>query len=263
MKHNYILFRNLCIALLLSTMGILQSFAKAPEREFIQLRIYHFNNKTQQERVEKFLKDALLPALHRLGINRTGVMRTMDADTTGLKVYVLIPFKSMDQLLLLPEQLQNDKQYAVAGDDYLNSKFDNVPYTRFETVIMKAFASYPVLMVPKLTTPKSERVYELRSYESPNEERHISKVKMFNDGEIDIFKSIDANPVFWGDVIAGSHMPNLMYLTTYANKTAREDHWKVFKANSKWKELSAMPEYQKNVSHSDILFLQPTDYSDL
>ena len=86
---------------------------------------------------------------------------------------------------------------------------------------------------------------------------------MFNEGEIDIFKSIDANPVFWGDVIAGSHMPNLMYLTTYANKAAREDHWKVFKANPKWKELSAMAEYQKNVSHSDILFLQPTDYSDL
>jgi len=263
MKNNYILFRNLCFALLLSTMGIFQSYAKVPERECFQLRIYHFNNKTQQERVEKFLKDALLPALYRLGINRTGVMRTMEGDTTGLKVFVLIPFKSMDQLLLLPEQLQNDKQYTVAGDDYLNSKYDNAPYSRFETVIMKAFANYPLLMVPKLTTPKSERVYELRSYESPNEERHISKVKMFNDGEIDIFKSIDANPVFWGDVIAGSHMPNLMYLTTYANKAAREDHWKVFKANLKWKELSAMPEYQKNVSHSDILFLQPTDYSDL
>lgn len=264
MKSNFILFRNVCLALLLSVIGIIQTFAAAPAREFYELRVYHFNNKAQQERVEAFLKDALLPALHRVGINRTGVMRTMEGDTTGLKLFVLIPFKSMDQLLNLPQQLQNDKQYAAVGNDYLNSKFDNPPYTRFETVIMKAFVNMPVLMVPKLNTPKADRVYELRSYESPTEERHISKVKMFNEGgEIDIFKQIDANPVFWGDVIAGSHMPNLMYLTTYANKTAREDHWKVFKAHPDWKKLSAMPEYQKNVSHSDILFLQPTDYSDL
>lgn len=264
MKHNYILLRNLGLAFLLSVMGIFQAFAKVPGREFYELRIYHLNNKAQQERVEKFLQDALLPALHRVGINRTGVMRTLEGDTTGLKIYVLIPFKSMDQLLLLPQQLQNDKQYASFGNDYLNATYDNPPYSRFETVIMKAFVNMPELIVPKLNTPKSERIYELRSYESPTEERHLSKIKMFNEGgEINIFKQIDANPVFWGQVISGSHMPNLMYLTTYANKAAREEHWKVFKAHPEWKKLSAMPEYLKNVSHSDILFLQPTDYSDL
>jgi hypothetical protein len=263
MKHNYTMFKKLGLVLLISCLGIFQGFAKDPVREYIQLRIYQFSNKIQQERVEKYLQDALLPALHRLGMNRTGVMRTQATDTTGLKVYVLIPFKSMNQLLLLPGQLEKDKQYLAAGSDYLNTTFDKPLYSRYETVIMKAFVNMPVVVVPKLTTPKSERIYELRSYESPSEERHVSKVKMFNEGEIDIFKQIDANPVFWGDVISGSHMPNLMYLTTYANKTAREDHWKVFKANAEWKRLSGLPEYAKNVSHSDILFLQPADYSDL
>jgi hypothetical protein len=245
-------------------MVIFQTTAKVPVREFYELRIYHLNNKAQQEQVEKFLQNAFLPALHREGINRVGVMRTLDTDTTGLKIYVLIPFKSMDQLLLLPQKLQNDNLFQSDGIDYLKTTYDNPAYSRFETIIMQAFVNMPELAVPKLNNPKSERIYELRSYESPTEERHLNKVKMFNEGgEIDLFKKIDANPVFWGQVIAGSHMPNLMYLTTYANKTAREEHWNVFSNLPEWKKLSATPEYLKNVSHSDILFLQPTDYSDL
>ena len=129
---------------------------------------------------------------------------------------------------------------------------------------MTAFDNFPGLKVPQLSTPKSERYYELRSYESATEKIHQNKVEMFNKGgEIDIFKKIEANPVFWGEVISGSHMPNLMYLTTYANKADREAHWKVFKDNPDWKRISAMPEYKNNVSHADVLFLQPTDYSDL
>ena len=263
-KHNYLLFKSLCLALLLSGIGVFQASAQDYNREFYELRIYHLNNKVQQDRVEKYLKDALLPALHRAGINRTGVLRTFEGDTTGIKLYVLIPYETGVQLLLLPQQLQNDKQYETAGSDYLNATFDNPPYSRFENVLMTAFDNFPVLKVPKLETPKSERYYELRSYESATEKIHQGKVEMFNKGgEIDIFKKIEANPVFWGEVISGSHMPNLMYLTTYANKADREAHWKVFKNDPDWKRISALPENKNNVSHADILFLQPTDYSDL
>ena len=57
-------------------------------------------------------------------------------------------------------------------------------------------------------------------------------------------------------------MPNLMYMTSFENKTDRDAHWKTFSNDSAWKKLSAMPEYQNNVSHIDIRFLYPTDYSD-
>lgn len=264
MNHNYFLFRILSLAILLSCLSVFQGNAQIYNREFYELRIYHLNNKGQQERVEKYLKDALLPALHRVGINRTGVLKTLEDDTTGLKIYVLIPYESGEQLLLLPQQLQNDTQYETAGNDYLNATNDNPPYSRFETVLMLSFVNMPELKVPNLNTPKSERIYELRSYESATEKIHQNKLHMFNEGgEINIFKQIDANPVFFGQVMSGSHMPNLMYLTAYANKASREEHWNVFKNHPDWKRLSAMPEYQKNVSHADILFLQPTDYSDL
>ena len=78
-----------------------------------------------------------------------------------------------------------------------------------------------------------------------------------------LFLRLGFNAVFYASVLAGSHMPNLMYMTTFDNMAAREQHWKDFNANPFWKQLVASPQYQHNVSHVDIVFLHPTDYSDL
>jgi len=86
---------------------------------------------------------------------------------------------------------------------------------------------------------------------------------MFNEGgEIDIFSKLDFNAVFYSEVIAGSQMPNLMYMTTFENKADRDAHWDAFRDDANWKELSARPEYKNNVSRSVITFLRPADYSD-
>ncbi|RYE52355.1 MAG: NIPSNAP family containing protein, partial [Sphingobacteriales bacterium] len=77
------------------------------------------------------------------------------------------------------------------------------------------------------------------------------------------FKRLGFNAVFYGEVIAGSRMPNLMYLTTFENKTDRDAHWKAFGADAYWKELSAMPNYKNNVLKNDTKFFYPTDYSDI
>ena len=119
------------------------------------------------------------------------------------------------------------------------------------------------MKLPKLTAAKNERVYELRSYESATEKIFANKVYMFNEGgEIDLFKRLNFNAVFYAEVIAGSHMPNLMYMTSFENKTDREAHWKNFVDSPEWKKLSTLPEYQNNVSHIDIMLLQPMEYSD-
>jgi hypothetical protein len=107
-------------------------------------------------------------------------------------------------------------------------------------------------------------VYELRSYEGHTEKIYQNKVKMFNDGdEVGLFKRLGFNAVFYGEVLSGSRMPNLMYMTTFESKEERDAHWKAFSADPQWKTLSAMPEYQKNVSKNVQIFLRPTQYSDL
>ena len=86
---------------------------------------------------------------------------------------------------------------------------------------------------------------------------------MFNSGETDIFDRLDFNPVFYAHVVAGSHMPNLMYMTSFESFEAREAHWKAFGNDPVWKKLSSDAQYANNVSKADIVLLHPTTYSDL
>lgn len=240
--------------------------ATAQKREYYEIKVYNIASTAQEERVERFLKDAYLPALHRAGISKVGVFKPVETDTTnfGKKIFVLIPYTSLDQFAKLPETLQKDKAYESSGSDYLNAVYNDVPYARMESILLYAFSGMPKLEVPKHATPVNERIYELRSYEGHTEKIYKNKVKMFNDGdEVGLFKRLGFNAVFYGEVIAGSRMPNLMYMTTFPNKASRDEHWKAFSADPEWKKISGLSEYKNNVSKIDIFFLHPTDYSDI
>lgn len=237
---------------------------RPPAREYYQLTVYRYVNETQEKILDNYIKNALLPALHRRKIKNVGVLRSLANDTAAVKLmYIFIPLKSIDMAAKLTSLLAEDAEYASAGKEYLDAAYNNAPYVRKETILLKAFPLAPQMQLPVLHSAKSERVYELRSYESPTEKFFENKVRMFNQGdEIGLFKKLNFNAVFYSEVIAGGHMPNLMYMTSFENKADREEHWKSFGNDPYWKKLSALPEYQNNVSHIDITFLYPVDYSD-
>ncbi len=253
---------------LLATLAVVQSsllFAgKGNGREFYQLTVYHYKNSVQEKTIENYLQNSLLPALHKMGTVNIGVFKALANDTAADKLlYVFMPVKSLDQLAQLPSKLAADKAFQTTGSTYLEALYTNPPYTRMENIILYAFPLAPQMKLPKLKSPNSERVYELRSYESATEKIFQNKVKMFNEGgEIDFFKRLNFNAVFYSSVIAGSKMPNLMYMTTFENMADRDAHWKLFVDDPFWKTLSTMPEYQNNVSRNDITFLRPVSYSD-
>ncbi len=236
-----------------------------PKREFYTIRIYQLKTREQEERIDKFLQAAFLPALHRLGVTQVGVFKALGNDTASVRrIYVLIPFRSLDQFVRLPSLLEKDNQYLADGKDYLDAAHNDPPYTRIESVLLQAFPDMPVHQAPSLTGARPERIYELRSYEGPTEKLHANKVQMFNrGGEVSLFKRLDFNAVFYAEVLSGSHMPNLMYMTSFDNMASRDSHWKSFGDDPFWKKLVAEPEYQNNVSKADIFFLHPTEYSDL
>lgn len=255
-------------SLLTLAIGLLCSFctlAKPPKREFYELKIYRIQGKEQENRLDAYLRDAYLPAAHRQGIAAVGVFKPIPTDTAaGKLVYVLTPLSSLDALLSLPAKLGKDARYQADGKDYLDAPYTNPPYVRLETIVLQAFAGRPVLRKPDLTSPKSERVYELRSYESFTEKLFHNKVDMFDKaGEEAVFDRLGFNPVFYGEVVAGRSMPNLMYLTTFADKASRDAHWKAFSADAEWGRIKTMPEYQHNVSKNTSYFLYPAAYSDL
>jgi len=237
----------------------------SPNREFYQLKIYTFDSEEQIQVTNNYLSEAYLPGLKKLGINNIGVFKQSSSLSTDSdkRMYVLIPLTSMEQLTSLDDNLRKDSTYLVSGGEYLNASYEKPPYRRMESVVLRAFEDMPTMQAPMLTGPRSNRVYELRSYESPTESYYWNKVDMFNaGGEVSLFKKLEFNAVFYAEVIAGSKMPNLMYMTTFEDSSSREAHWKAFVEAPEWKELEVMPRYQNNVSHADILFLYPTEYSD-
>ena len=235
-------------------------------RDYYQIKVYNIKDQAQGAAVENYLKDAYLPALHKAGIKQVGVFKPIKSDTAsfGKKIFVFIPLKEMGQIEKIEESLAKDKDYQAKGAAYINAPFDNPPYVRMESILLKAFSKQPEFFAPKFSTPKSEQVFELRSYQSATEKIHNKKVEMFNEGgETGIFKKVGANAVFYGQVLSGSEMPNLMYMTSYENMKANENCWKAFRDHPDWKKLSGMEEYKNTVSKITKYMLYPADYSDL
>jgi hypothetical protein len=243
------------------------AFAAPPAKDsrYFQLKIYHYSSGEQEALIDKYLQSRFIPALHTSGLSNIGVFKAIGNDTAAdKKMYIFIPFSSLRQWEKYSLESANKEKTAIGSDEYMNAASDKPAFTRIENIFLKAFELMPAITPSKLTGPKSERVYELRSYESASEKLYRNKVKMFNQGgEINIFSRLGFNAVFYSEVIFGSKMPNLMYMTSFENMQSREDHWKAFSDDPAWKTLSALPEYQKNVSHSDIYFLRPTEYSEL
>jgi hypothetical protein len=263
MRHLSALYRLFIVLIMIPACNF--SYPARPERQYYRLSVYHFKDSQQEKMLDQYFSGALLPALHRMHIVTAGVFKALANDTAlDKKIYVLIPFNSARKVQQLNDDLQKDKNYQAASQEYANAVFSAPPYTRIETIILYAFPLAPRLHLPGLKSAKNERVYELRSYESATDKLFQSKVNMFNDGdEIGLFKRLGFNAVFYSEVIAGPRMPNLMYMTTFENMDDREKHWKAFSDDAQWKKLSGLPEYQHNVIHADIIFLRPTDYSDI
>jgi len=236
----------------------------AQEQEYYQLKTYTIKNDTQESMVDNYLKNAYLPALKRMGIKNIGVFKVRpDKFKVSDKIYVLIPFQSLATFENLEAMLAVDKTHLSAGVDYIHATHDKKPYERISSVLLRAFPDMPKMKPSQVKGERTDRVYELRSYEGPTEAMYRRKVDMFNEGgEVELFESLGFNAVFYADVISGDKMPNLMYMTTFENMEKRDALWDDFGSSDKWKEISVMDKYQNTVSHADIYLLYPTEYSD-
>lgn len=252
------------LTVLIAFFAVFSATTFAASRDYYQIQVFRVTGKVQEEKVDNFLKNAYLPALHRAGIQKIGVFKPIESDTTaGKRVYVWIPFTSLEHFSKIQDILAEDKDYQAKGIDFLGAPYDKRPFVRKESILLKAFPDAPDYFIPNHQTAPSARIYELRSYEGPTENLFRQKVKMFNEaGEIKLFKQLDFNAVFYAEVVSGSTMPNLMYLTTFADMPTHDKRWETFRAHPEWKTMSALPEYQNTVSRSVKLLLHPTDYSD-
>ena len=237
-------------AMLFILSSTLTAFAQNSNKSFgdyYQISIYHTSSKVQADSLSQYFETAYVPQLHKAGFSKVGVFMPLANDTSADKrIVIWLPLKALNDLQKIS----------------LNNGCPK--YKRLENIILTAFERAPHYKLPALNGNSADHIFELRSYEGPTEERYLQKLKMFNVGdEMGLFARLGFNGVFYAHVLAGSRMPNLMYMTSFDNQTTHDDHWKAFGNDPYWKKLSALPEYQNTVSKADIILMHPAGYSDL
>jgi hypothetical protein len=120
---------------LLSVLLIFIGTFTLSARDYYQIKVYQIKDKTQEATVEKYLKNAFVPALHRSGIKKVGVFKPIETDAAaGTKIFVFIPLKKLSQVETIENTLLKDIQYQKDGAEYLNSPWNNPPYVRMESI---------------------------------------------------------------------------------------------------------------------------------
>lgn len=229
-------------------------------REFYELRYYLLHRGPGVNLTHDYLRNAAIPALNRTGIKPVGVFNVMIGPESP-SLFMLIPHPSAESVLTAWERVRSDPEYLKRGADFLNAPASNPAFVRVESELMAAFATHPRITPP----PAGPRIFELRTYESATKKANLTKIKMFNSGEIDIFRRVGFHPVFFGEKLIGPRWPNLTYMLASASVEERNKHWAAFGADPQWKKLSSIPEYsdQQIVSNITNYLLKPAPYSQI
>lgn len=242
------------------TLWVTTAYAQSAtgSKEMYELRIYELKGGGSLAPFDKYLSQALIPALNRHGIKNVGVFKE-SGKTEPPKVYVLIPYASATAYTEVRDKLIADEQYKKASEEYNNLPAERPVIDRFDTYLMFAFDGMPKVKIPE----KGQRIFELRIYEGYNEDAVRRKVKMFNDGEFEIFARTKLTPVFFGELIAGKELPALAYMLTFKDMAERDANWKTFLDDPKWIEMRDSKEYANTVSRIVRIFLEPASYSQI
>jgi hypothetical protein len=232
------------------------------EREFYELRTYTVKDDTQRQLVNDYLEKAFIPAMNRLGSTPIGVFTEQKPNDL---IWVLIPYASLDQFLTVSEKLLSDPEHLKAGADYLNIKAPDKAYERINSSLLRAFPGMPKLEQPAQAKEKKSRILQLRIYASHSEIAGRTKIEMFHQGEIDIFKRVGLTPVFFSESLVGSNRPNLTYMLVFDDKPALDKAWKTFIQDPAWTKLKSTPGFadKEIVSGITNMPMNPAPYSQI
>ncbi|MDE3187223.1 MAG: NIPSNAP family protein, partial [Acidobacteriota bacterium] len=203
-------------------------------REFYQLRRYFLQSGPQTALTEKYIGEALIPALVRMGMGPVGAFQLEIGPETPT-FYVLIPGASVEALAEVDLRLAVDAEFLKAADAFWSAPATAPSFLRVESSLLAAFEGWPRVTPPAAAATKGKRILQLRTYESASNKDHVLKVKMFHSGEFEIFLGAGFHPVFFGDTLIGPRMPNLTYMLSFTDMAELEAKWDVFRNDPAWK----------------------------
>jgi hypothetical protein len=238
--------------------------APAKAREFYQIRRYSLMSGPQLKLTENFFANALIPALKRMDLGPVGALK-LDIGQETPAYYLIVPAPSAETLAGLDLKLAEDQGFLQAAAPFWNATASAPAFQRVEISLLEAFGGWPRLTLPQPSATRGKRMFQLRTYESPSNGEHVRKVEMFHSGEFEIFLNAGFHPVFFGDTLFGSRMPNLTYMLSFADTAELEAKWDVFRNDPAWKKLSSDPRFafDQIVSNISNLMLSPLDCSEI
>jgi hypothetical protein len=229
-------------------------------RDLIEVRQYHIDDESQRRGLDAFFRDAGIPALERLGVGPVGVFHPeKPTDPT----VVVLRHRSFETVISANHGLATDADFQSRGAAVVAPPPGKPAYRRMESSLLLAFKGMPAMELP---AKGPNRVFQLRTYESPSVAAGQKKIEMFEAaGEIAIFRRVGLNPVFFGECILGAKMPNLTYMLGFESAEALDANWKTFIADPEWKKLSGKPEYANKTILSGItnVVLRPAEGSQI
>ncbi len=236
----------------------------AEEKQVLELRTYTLVDAPSEEKLDSYLAQALIPALNRQGLGPIGAFdQASDADSESIEVMLLIPGADVASVTSAAGRLASDQDYQQAAQGYLATPAEEPLVKRIRSELLMSFECWPQVAVPKQKDLKADRLFELRIYESPTENFGELKVEMFNSGEVPIFLDCGISPVFMGQALIGSLMPNLTYMTVYDNDEARQTAWGKFREHPDWQVLKEVDKFKGTVSKIHKSDWTPKSYSQL
>ncbi len=240
----------------------LNSLTQSTPRQYIELRRYHLLPGTKQRAFVSFVGDVEIPAMNRAGVGRVGAFTVVYGENAP-SLLVVLAHQTLDSVVSLRDRLATDAVYSRAGTAILDAPMSDPAFVRVESTLLRAFDAMPTLEPRAGALPGTPRIFELRTYQSHSERAALNKLKMFNSGEVPIFRRVGLTPVFFGETVIGTNMPSLSYMLTFSDMSARDAAWAAFGKDPEWKTLSADPQYRDNVSAISDIILQPTAYSQI
>lgn len=228
------------------------------QSEIYELRAYEMEFFKPADVLHDYFQKALIPALNRQGINNVGAFEEL-GEALPKKIYLLIAYPDMNAHQRVADQLASDEQYMTDAGSYMTAPSDQIPFKRIQSTFIRSTTGFPELVKPA----ENSEVFELRIYESYNEDALRRKVKMFNDSEFDIFQDVGHHMVFFGANISGDQMPCLTYLIASKDMAENKQAWSRFGPHPEWLRIVNLEEYAHSMNSITRVFLKPLYYSQL
>lgn len=246
----------------MSPRSEIDALAQSATRQYIELRRYHLLPGAKQRGFIAFVGEAAIPAMNRAGVSRVGAFTVVYGENSPSLILVLV-HPTLDTVVSLRDRLAADAVYARVGATVLEAPMSDPAFVRVDSTLLRAFEAMPTVEPSAGAGTSTPRIFELRTYESHSNRAALNKLKMFNAGEVPIFRRAGLTPIFFGETVIGANMPSLIYMLTFSDMAARDAAWSKFGQDPEWKRLSGDPQYRDNVSAITDIILQPTPYSQI